>query len=107
MARGRSAGRQMLVAKESFATQDENGVPVSVIAGVTRVEEGHWLLDGGREAFFQPMDAHFANAEAAVSEPPESVRAAVAEPAEPVRESVKTADPVREYVKAPSESAKK
>lgn len=48
---------QILVAKESFSTVVD-GVPVSVVAGQTRVREGHPLLKG-REQFFELLTVHY------------------------------------------------
>jgi hypothetical protein len=44
------------VAKETFAAEDDNGSPVIIHAGKTRIREGHPLLDRYRE-HFQPADS--------------------------------------------------
>jgi hypothetical protein len=48
---------KIFVAKESFSALLD-GVPISVSAGVTRVREGHPLLNG-REMFFEPLTVHY------------------------------------------------
>ena len=53
---------RMFIAKESFSI-DRDGNTVSVTAGHTLVEEGHWLMDG-REHLFEPAQVHFAVEEA-------------------------------------------
>lgn len=50
-------GDRIYIATESFATEID-GQPVSVVAGMTRVREGHPLL-AGREHLFQPLEIHF------------------------------------------------
>jgi hypothetical protein len=48
---------QIYIAKESFATEYD-GVPISVVAGHTRVREGHPLLRG-REHLFEPLGVDY------------------------------------------------
>lgn len=47
----------LYVARDSF-TVDLDGVPTTITKGITRVREGHPLLDG-RESLFEPIAAHF------------------------------------------------
>jgi len=51
-----SEGR-IFIAKESFA-MNFNGADISVIAGSTRVREGHPLLKGP-EHLFEPINVHY------------------------------------------------
>lgn len=53
----KAAGSGILVARQSF-TAELDGVPVSVVRGVTHVREGHPLLEG-REELFEPVTVHF------------------------------------------------
>ena len=57
MAAPRKAGDGLFVATDSF-TADIDGVPTAVVRGVTRVREGHPLLEG-REALFERIEPHF------------------------------------------------
>ena len=50
-------GNGVYVARESF-TAELDGVPVSVVKGVTRVREGHPLMEG-REGLFEIVTVHF------------------------------------------------
>lgn len=53
----RTTGRDIFVAAESFSTTLD-GVPVAVVAGQTRVREGHPLLEG-REQMFKRLTVHY------------------------------------------------
>lgn len=48
---------QLMIAKESYVTT-VNGVEETVIAGVTRVREGHQIM-AGREDLFEPAPADY------------------------------------------------
>lgn len=58
MSRNGDAGDRIFIATQSFSTSLK-GNPVSIVAGVTRVREGHPLMDGDRAQFFEPMTVHF------------------------------------------------
>jgi hypothetical protein len=55
--RKQPARQQMFIATESFATKVD-GVDQSIVAGSTRVWEGHDLLRRFPQ-WFKPIDAHF------------------------------------------------
>lgn len=50
-------GDRIFIAKESFSTELD-GVQITVMKDITRVREGHPLLDG-REQFFRLLDVHY------------------------------------------------
>jgi hypothetical protein len=66
--RKQQAAQQMFIATESFATKVD-GVDQSIVAGTTRVWEGHELLARFPE-WFKPIKAHY-GVEAATAAPGE------------------------------------
>jgi hypothetical protein len=63
-----AAKQLMFIATESFATKVD-GVDQSIVAGTTRVWEGHELLERFPN-WFKPIDAHY-GVEAATAAPGE------------------------------------
>jgi hypothetical protein len=63
------AGGRIYVATDNFATELSDGTPVIVQQGITRVREGHELLQG-RESMFEEMKIDY-DVEQATAEPGE------------------------------------
>lgn len=57
MSKNSASQGRIYVARESFVTELD-GVPVTVVAGTTRVREGHKLMEG-REQFFELLKVHY------------------------------------------------
>lgn len=57
MARAKHGDGSVWVATESF-TADLDGAPVTIVAGHTRVDDGHELVTRYPQ-FFERMEAHF------------------------------------------------
>lgn len=70
---------QIYVATDSGIVQLDDGTQLTIQAGVTRVREGHPLLEG-RELLFRKLDVHY-DVEEATSRPGQVRTAPVAEPA--------------------------